>query len=50
MIRLAGMFLVLALSVMSAETYWLQIYGPVFLGGNGVEDRRIHSWISRATI
>ena len=31
MIRLAGMFLVLALSVMSAETYRLQIYqGPSF--------------------
>lgn len=27
------MFLVLALSVMSAETYWLQIYQPAFLGG-----------------
>ena len=33
MIRFAGMFLVLALSVMSAETYRLQIHGPVFLGG-----------------
>ena len=33
MIRLAGMFLILALSVMSAETYRLQIHGPVFLGG-----------------
>lgn len=33
MIRFAGMFLVLALSVMSAETYWLQIYQPVYLGG-----------------
>jgi hypothetical protein len=32
MIRLAGVFLVLALSVMSAETYWLQIYQPVYLG------------------
>lgn len=32
MIRFAGMFLVLALSVVSAETYWLQIYQPVYLG------------------
>jgi hypothetical protein len=27
------MFLVLTLSVMSAETYWLQIYQPMYLGG-----------------
>jgi hypothetical protein len=33
MIRFAAMFLVLALSVMSAETYWLQIYQPMYLGG-----------------
>ena len=33
MIRFAGMFLVLALSAMNAETYWLQIYQPVYLGG-----------------
>ena len=33
MIRLAGMFLVLALAVMSAETYWLKVYEPVYLGG-----------------
>ncbi len=33
MFRFAGMFMVLALSVMSAETYWLQIYRPVYLGG-----------------
>ena len=33
MIRFAGMFLVLALSVVSAETYTLEIYQPVLLGG-----------------
>ena len=33
MIRFALMFLALALSVMSAETYTLDIYQPVFLGG-----------------
>ena len=33
MIRFAAMFLVLALAVLSAETYTLDIYQPVFLGG-----------------
>lgn len=33
MIRFAGMFLVLALSAMNAETFWLQIYQPVYFGG-----------------
>jgi hypothetical protein len=33
MIRFAGMFLVLALSAMHAETFWLEIYKPVYLGG-----------------
>ena len=33
MIRFALMFLVLALSAMSAETYTLEIYQPVYLGG-----------------
>jgi hypothetical protein len=33
MIRFAGMFLVLALSVVGAETYTLEIYQPVLLGG-----------------
>jgi hypothetical protein len=32
MIRFAAMFLVLALSAMNAETFWLQIYQPVYLG------------------
>jgi hypothetical protein len=33
MIRFAATFLILALSVMSAETYTLDIYQPVYLGG-----------------
>lgn len=33
MIRFAGMFLVLALSVMSAETYSIEIFRPVYLNG-----------------
>jgi len=33
MIRFAIAFLVLALSVVSAETHWLTIYQPTYLGG-----------------